>query len=225
MSARMADDQPNYWDYIRVEELLSLQGGLSDDEADITNDEVMFITVHQIYELWFKLILRELRSARDFFKQSSVDEQELSNAVRSLGRIVTILRRCIDHFEVMETMPTREYLGFRDKLMPASGFQSAQLRQIEILLGLDDDERIPLGLEESYIEALRAHDGSESPALRRVVAQKDDRPSLLQAVENWLSRTPIGGRSPDEPGADEALATFVEAYVRAHSDQLDSTLR
>ena len=94
-------------------------------------------------------------------------EQELSGAVRSnLDRIGEILRVATQHFEVMETLTTREYLDFRDKLMGASGFQSAQLRQIEILFGLDDSERIPLGLEGSYVDALRAGDGSPSSALR-----------------------------------------------------------
>ena len=78
----------SYWDYIRVEELLSLQQGVDADEADLSNDEVMFITVHQIYELWFKLILRELICARDLFKSPHVAEQELSGAVESMGSVV-----------------------------------------------------------------------------------------------------------------------------------------
>lgn len=60
----------NYWDYIHVEELLSLQGGFDGDETKVSNDEALFIVVHQIYELWFKLILRELTSARELFRQN-----------------------------------------------------------------------------------------------------------------------------------------------------------
>ncbi|MEQ1895292.1 MAG: tryptophan 2,3-dioxygenase family protein, partial [Planctomycetota bacterium] len=133
---------PNYWDYIRVEELLALQGGLEEREEGLSNDEVLFITVHQVFELWFKLMLRELRSMRDLFGQELVQERELSSAVAGLKRVVTILRRCVDHFEVVETLQTRNYLAFRDKLTPASGFQSAQLRQIEIVLGLDEAQRV-----------------------------------------------------------------------------------
>ena len=219
----MADPRPNYWDYIRVEDLLALQRGLADDEAEITNEEVLFVTVHQVFELWFKLIRRELVTLRDLFKQDVVAEQELSSAVRSIQRIVVVLRRCVDHFEIMETLTTREYLGFRDKLMPASGFQSAQLRQIEILLGLEEGTRIPLGGQESWLEALRGHDGKESSAMRRVLAQRDDRPTLLEAVQEWLYRTPIGGLGPDEPGAEAALDRFVEAYASATADELDRT--
>src|SRR5207244_1038224 len=63
----MTNRPATYWDYIRVEDLLALQGGLERDEKDLSNDEVLFITLHQVFELWFKLILRELKAARDLF--------------------------------------------------------------------------------------------------------------------------------------------------------------
>jgi tryptophan 2,3-dioxygenase len=211
----------NYWDYIRVEELLGLQGGLERNERELANDEVLFIAVHQVYELWFKLILRELVAARDVFRPQRVSEQALSGAVHSLRRISVILRRAVDHFEIMETLRTREYLAFRDKLTPASGFQSAQLRQIEILLGLESGERIPYGLDESFLEALRSHDGSESSALSRVRATMADRPTLREAIEEWLHRTPIDGYGPSEPGAQEALAGFIEAYLAGHAGEVE----
>jgi len=213
----------NYWEYIRVEELLALQSGLDDDETELSNDEVLFITVHQVFELWFKLVLRELRSLRDFFNQEVVADQAMSNAVRSIRRVSTLIRRCVDHFEVIETLTTRGYLGFRDKLMPASGFQSAQMRQMEILMGLDDSARIPLGGGEGYFEALRAHDGGESSAMRRVKTAREDRPSLAEAVTEWLYRTPLGGLAPGEDGAEEALERFVAAYVGAQSAEIDHT--
>src|SRR5579859_2880277 len=75
-----------YWDYIKLEEILSLQGGLAPDDSDLANDEVMFITVHQIDELWFKLILRELVSVRNLFAKAPVPEQALASAVRGLRR-------------------------------------------------------------------------------------------------------------------------------------------
>ncbi|HEX6882978.1 MAG TPA: tryptophan 2,3-dioxygenase family protein [Planctomycetota bacterium] len=213
---------PNYWDYIRVEELLALQKGLADDEGQLTNDEVLFITVHQVFELWFKLILRELRTLRDCFQREHVHEQELSRAVAGIRRVTTIERLCTDHFQVMETLWTRNYLAFRDKLTPASGFQSAQLRQIEIVLGLSDEQRVALETGESYLDALRAHDGSESPALRRVQREKEG-VSLKQAVDEWLYRTPIEGLGPAREGGDAALARFVESYSAAHAAEVDRT--
>ncbi|MBI5435008.1 MAG: tryptophan 2,3-dioxygenase [Planctomycetes bacterium] len=214
----------NYWDYIRVEELLTLQRGLAPSDAEISNDEVMFITVHQVYELWLKLILRELTAARDLFKRDHVAEQELSGAVRGLKRMTTIFRVANQHWEVMETLTTREYLGFRDKLMGASGFQSAQLRQIEILFGLDERARIPLGVEPSYIAALRAHDGRPSPALARVEKSLADKPTFKETIEQWLFRTPIDGVGPTAKDADAALERFIARCTRSYEHTVDATM-
>lgn len=214
-----------YWDYIRVEDLLSLQGGVERDETKLVNDEVLFITVHQVFELWFKLVLRELRTARDLFHAERVAEQELSGAVRSLKRACSVLRVANQHWEVMETLTTREFLAFRDKLFPASGFQSAQLRQIEILFGLDMNERIPLGLEGGYLEALRASDGAPSPALARVKNQLDDQPTFKASLDEWLHRTPIDGSAPHAPDDEKHVREFLEHYLAAHAREIDETAR
>src|SRR6188474_627379 len=108
----------NYWEYIRVEELLGLQGGFGDDESQVSNDESLFI-VHQIYELWFKLVLRELTAARDLFRKNPVPDFELASAVRSFKRVVVIFQQATQHFELMETLTTRDFLDFRDRLIPA----------------------------------------------------------------------------------------------------------
>lgn len=212
-----------YWDYIRIEDLLSLQSGLESDQGKLSNEEVLFITVHQVYELWFKLVLGELRACRNLFTKDPVAEQELSGAVRSMKRASTIFRQCASHFEVMETLTTREYLAFRDKLMPASGFQSAQMRQIEILFGLDEKERIPLGFEGSYMEVLKERDGSESAAARRVKAALRDVPNMKDAIEEWLFRTPIDGVPSDSPEAPARLEGFIERFLKATSKELDKT--
>jgi tryptophan 2,3-dioxygenase len=211
---------PNYWDYIRVDALLSLQGGLEGDEGQLSNDEVLFITAHQVFELWFKLILRELRSLRDFFHRDHVDDQFLARAVESIRRVVTLFQRCAAHFPVLETLSTRSYLAFRDKLSPASGFQSAQMRQIEIVLGLPDEQRVALESGENYLDALRAHDGSESPALRKVLEEKKG-VSLKHAVDEWLYRTPIDGVGHARKGADESLARFIASYCAAHGREIE----
>jgi tryptophan 2,3-dioxygenase len=213
----------NYWDYIRVEDLLELQGGLGDENTPPGNDEVLFITVHQIFELWFMLIHRELTSLRDLFDQDEVPEQQMSVAVGGISRVSTLLKRCADHFEVMETLSTRAYLGFRDKLMPASGFQSAQLRQIEILLGLDDGDRLALGSSENYMEALRSHDGSKSTAFRNVESERTSGPSIATVVERWLYRTPIDGLSPGDAGAEKDLERFVAAFEAAQCSEVDKS--
>jgi tryptophan 2,3-dioxygenase len=205
-----------YWDYIKVEELLSLQGGLEGDDRSLSNDEVMFITIHQIDELWMRLALRELVAARDLFKQAPVPEQSLAAAVRGIARMTEIFGQLAAHFALMETMTTRDYLAFRDKLSPASGFQSAQLREIEILMGLPDDMRIPLGSERGYMHMLRNHDGSPTSASRRVEARLADRPTLLDAVNTWLYRTPIQGSTPSQPDDEIRVRAFIDAYCAGH---------
>src|SRR5450755_1980412 len=92
-----------YWDYIRVDPLLSLQGGVGASDAGLSNDEVMFIVVHQIDELWFKLVLREMVAVRDLFALEAVPEQALASAVRGVRRMEAILRQLSSHFALMET--------------------------------------------------------------------------------------------------------------------------
>jgi tryptophan 2,3-dioxygenase len=209
-----------YWDYIKIEEILSLQKGVSPDETELNNDEVMFITVHQIDELWFKLALRELVAVRNLFAAEHVPEQSLANAVRGLRRAVLLFKQVSTHFELMETLTTRDYLAFRDKLSPASGFQSAQLREIEILMGLEASERIPLG-HEDYLRALRYPDGRESPASLRVLARLEDRPSVREALDTWLYRTPIHGSMPDDPNDADNIRAAIEGFLRAQAVEID----
>ncbi len=213
----MAPPRPaNYWDYIRVEELLALQAGTAATEQELSNDEVRFLVIHQIDELWFKLVLRELVAARDLFAQPRVPEDALAFAVAGLDRIRLCFDLAAQHFRLMETMRTQDYLAFRDKLNPASGFQSAQMREIEILMGLADQERIPFGNEGSYLDALNSHDGSPSPARHRVERRLADTPTLKAAVDDWLYRTPIQGSSPGDPGDAEVVAAWVQQYLAGH---------
>lgn len=208
-----------YWDYIKVEELLALQGGLDPTDEQLSNDEVMFITIHQIDELWFKLVLRELVAVRNLFAQPVVPEQSLAAAVRGIRRMQEVLAHLASHFALMETMTTRDYLNFRDKLGSASGFQSGQLREIEILLGLPDTERLPLGAsnaDANYLEALRGPDGRPSSAYHRVQMRLADKPSLRDAIRDWLYRTPIQGSMPGQPEDARAVAAFVDEYCAAH---------
>jgi tryptophan 2,3-dioxygenase len=215
---------PSYWDYLRVEDLLALQGGVEGDESQLSNHEVLFIVVHQVYELWFKLVLRELTTARDLMHQNPVPDERLSRAAASIRRVREILDHCVSHFRVMETLSTRDFLDFRDKLLPASGFQSAQMRELEILLGLKDEKRVHLGWEGSYMAALQSHDGSPSPALARVERRKADTPSLRAAVDEWLYRTPIRGSSPDDDGDASVVDAFIADFLAAHRKELDGTL-
>src|SRR5262245_15099854 len=219
----MADrrEPTNYWDYIRVEDLLALQSGAERDEARLSDDEVRFIVIHQIDELWFKLALRELGTARDLFAREPVPESDLAVAVAALQRVTAIFGLAAEHFALMETMRTQDYLTFRDKLSPASGFQSAQMREIEVLFGLPAQDRIGYGSDGGFKAALRLAAGAPSPALLRVERRERDLPTLKTAVGRWLGRTPIDGSSPPDAGDDAVVDAFVAAYLQGHQRLLD----
>lgn len=216
----MARAPTTYWQYIEVERLLELQHGLADDDRELANDEVLFITVHQIDELWFKLAIRELVVVRNCLAQTPVPEQSLALVVRGLRRIALLMHNVAQHFALMETMTTRDYLAFRDKLTPASGFQSAQLREIEILLGLPEHDRIALSSEGTYLDALRDPGGGKSPALERVLARLADRPSIADALHAWLGRTPILGSHQGDPADDAKVREFIDGYLAAHAREV-----
>jgi tryptophan 2,3-dioxygenase len=209
----------NYWDYIKVEELLGLQTGTRDDGREVAdNHELLFITVHQIYELWFKLVLRELDEVRALLRRNPVPDQSLAAAVRSLRRSVSIFQIATDHWRLVETLDTQDYLAFRHRLFGASGFQSAQLREIEIVLGLDESSRIPYGGEASYLDALRGPGGERTRALGRVERRLGAGPSYKEALYDWLARTPIDGAS-DAEGVERYLTEFLAAH-RRETDRL-----
>jgi tryptophan 2,3-dioxygenase len=119
-----------YGGYLAVPELLSLQRLRSDPPV---HDELLFIVVHQAYELWFKQLLFELESIRDHMIAG-----EPERARHELTRVHAIERVLIEHIEVLETMSPLDFLEFRSLLTPASGFQSAQFREVEFLCGLKD---------------------------------------------------------------------------------------
>jgi len=119
-----------YGDYLKVPELLQLQNVLS---SPAHHDEPLFIIIHQVYELWFKLILHEVDSAAAHLRADRVGE-----ATRLLRRVVEVQRLLVTQVHILETMRPQDFLGFRYHLNPASGFQSVQFRELEFTLGLKD---------------------------------------------------------------------------------------
>jgi tryptophan 2,3-dioxygenase len=125
-----ADRELSYGAYLKVPELLRTQSLLSDPPA---HDELLFIVVHQAYELWFKQILFELETVRDcLFKGEAHRARHLLRRVHAIERIM------IEHIGVIETMSPQDFLEFRSNLAPASGFQSVQFREIEFISGLKE---------------------------------------------------------------------------------------
>jgi len=207
---------PNYWDYLNLDKLLSLQGGLEGDDRKLAPDELHFIVVHQVFELWFKLVINELKLARDHLAAPHIPEERIPYVVHHLRRVNEIMRHCVGQFAIMETLTPQDFLAFRDKLMPASGFQSYQMREIEILLGLEDAQRTtemgvnPLAaLERQAKQSPRAQLG-----LDRIDAARASVP-LRRALHNWLYRTPIQGSQPEDPGDQVIVDRFVSSYLKA----------
>jgi tryptophan 2,3-dioxygenase len=120
----------SYNKYLRVADLIALQDCLSDP---VHHDELLFITIHQTYELWFKQILHEIDAGI-----AQMNEDRAAAAARSLARVVEIEKILVAQIHILETMTPMSFLGFRDELNPASGFQSMQFREIEISSGLKD---------------------------------------------------------------------------------------
>jgi tryptophan 2,3-dioxygenase len=199
---------PTYWDYLRLDRLLDLQGGLGDDPGP---DELHFIVVHQAFELWFKLVLSQLRLARDHLAAPRLPEERVPFVVHHLGRVNAILRLCVEQFAVMETLPPQDFLDFRDKLVPASGFQSFQMRELEVVLGLRGHVRYGGVDPVEHIRSL-AHTPAGEIAWRRLERALAET-SLREALHAWLYRTPIMGSHPSDPQDGEVVEAFVDEYL------------
>ncbi len=153
------NDEFTYGSYLMVPELLSLQRCVSHDPAtgQPEHDETLFIVIHQVYELWFKQILHEV----DFII-GALDEDRISAAQNHLKRVLKILKTLVGQLDVLETMTPAEFASFRDFLANASGFQSAQFRELEFVLGIKD--RIQLDWFTGD-EGARLHHRYESPTV------------------------------------------------------------
>jgi tryptophan 2,3-dioxygenase len=173
----------NYHDYLQVDKLLSCQKLESHGVGAPAHDEMLFIIVHQVYELWFKQIITEIDSILEIFSQDEVDERLMDRIVGRLQRIVDIQKLLVDQVHIIETMTPLDFLEFRDLLIPASGFQSLQFRTIETKLGLKRENRLRYNQSE-YDQALKPDQRSEIKGI-------EGAPSLFDRVQKWLERTPF----------------------------------
>ena len=162
-----------YGSYLALDELLAAQRPRSDE-----HDELLFIVIHQVYELWFKQLLHELDHL-----QARLEDGDTPHAVRTLRRILTILKVAVAQIDVLETMSPRQFSSFRDRLEASSGFQSWQFRQLEAVLGRRDN-----AVSEHYPEG--------SPG-RAAIEAAMARPSLFDSFLTYL-----GGHGYDVDGGD-----------------------
>jgi tryptophan 2,3-dioxygenase len=164
-------------------QLLKLQEPESRRAGCEAHDELLFIIIHQTYELWFKQILHEIDSVRGIFSAAPVDEKLITVAVSRLQRVKEIQNILVSQVTVLETMSPIDFLDFRDFLYPASGFQSVQFRLVENKLGLPAETRMTYG-SRGYCSYLHGPDVGEVTA-----AEKEA--SLYALIQAWLERTPF----------------------------------
>ena len=179
----MSSKKLSYGEYLQLNRILDSQSLQSAQKENLVHDEMLFIIIHQTYELWFKQILHELNSVIDMFKGDYAQEENTGTVVARLGRIIEIQKLLIDQVGILETMTPMDFLEFRDLLTPASGFQSVQFRQIENKLGMAAEHRVRFG-KQRYDEYLESNDRSKA-------LESEKNPSLFILLENWLERTPF----------------------------------
>ncbi|MFC6669880.1 tryptophan 2,3-dioxygenase family protein [Marinobacterium aestuariivivens] len=169
-----------YADYLQLKRLLGAQLPESRRRGAEAHDEMLFIIVHQVYELWFRQILHELDAVLQIFGGEHLDERSLGGICAKLERITVIQHLLVEQIDVLETMAPQDFLEFRDLLVPASGFQSVQFRAIEAKLGLRGQER-PGG---SGYRRFQPEDA-------RYLKSLQQQPSLFDRVDAWLARIPF----------------------------------
>lgn len=223
-----------YWSYLDLDRLLDAQHPASAEGGrEPAHDELLFIIIHQAFELWFKQVLWELDAVILALGADPVPEHALGPAVHRLERIATIERLLVQQFAVLETMTPLDFLDFRDELIPASGFQSVQFRLIENRLGLAPEQRLRI-LGAPYTSRL----ADEHVAL---LERSEREPTLLSVLDAWLARTPflrwgdvdfwaVYGRAVDEVVARERAViagnpNLDDVSRRQHVDANETTVR
>jgi len=173
----------HYSDYLQTDKILNAQFPESDKLNLSAHDEMLFIIIHQTYELWFKQLLFEVNSVNEIMLKPALNDNspELQTVVHRLARFVSSLRVLVQQIDIMEAMAPMDFLDFRDMLRPASGFQSVQFKMLEARLGLQFEDRHG---QNYYVSQLRNSETEE-------VKKAEQEISLLQLVNNWLERMPF----------------------------------
>jgi tryptophan 2,3-dioxygenase len=207
-----------YSDYLQLDKILNAQQPESAKEGIRADDEMLFIIIHQAYELWFKQILHELSIVRDIFKQPNIHDNtpDIYNSVHRLKRICSILEVAVQQMGILETMTPLDFLDFRDLLRPASGFQSIQFKVIEAMLGLNYDHRYGKAY---YLSQL-------TPADVERVKHAEHEKSLLFLLNQWLERMPFI-KNPaywQETGESSFWKKYHKAYAGSLSNAEQANL-
>ena len=196
----------HYHDYLQLDKILDAQYPESNKHNASAHDEMLFIIIHQTYELWFKQLHHEVDAVATIMNKPALNDNspELQTVVHRLNRCVTILRVLVHQIDIMETMTPMDFLDFRDMLRPASGFQSWQFKQLEAKLGLKFDNRhgkeyYTAQLRKEHVDVIKSAEGNKS---------------LLELINSWLERMPLAPPLSDDPNS------FWQIYKKSYEGSL-----
>jgi len=210
------DKHVTYISYLKVDELLELQEPLSEGPE---HDELLFITIHQVYELWFKQLLHEAAAL-----QVALEAGDSHRSLALLGRMRTIMKTCVSQLDILETMTPLQFNSFRARLSSASGFQSAQFRELEAVLGRRDqagqdaDKKSGMGMAEHLIPG--------SSARERVEAAMS-RPSLWDSAMHYFNgrqALPAGALARDISQQWQPNEAVQEVLVSIHRSDPEAAM-
>lgn len=202
----------HYHDYLQLDKILHAQYPESDKHQLPAHDEMLFIIIHQAYELWFKQLHHEADSVVAIMARPALNDNspELQTVVHRLSRCVTILRVLVHQVDIMETMTPMDFLDFRDMLRPASGFQSWQFKELEAKLGLKFEHRHG---KEYYTAQLR-------PEQVDMIKKAENGQSLLQLLNSWLERMPFLKDGADDAFWDRYKESYRTSLAEAEKNNL-----
>ena len=185
----MAEEKSMYYnDYLQLNKILDAQHPESFKTGnEPAHDEMLFIIIHQAYELWFKQILFEMDFVMEVFKKDKIDDnsEDLNLVRHRLNRVIKILELLTQQITLLDTMTPLDFFEFRNLLMPASGFQSVQFRLIEARLGLQMDNRF----NKDYYK--RTNEGGFDKQDFNKINETESATNLLSLINNWLERIPF----------------------------------
>lgn len=208
----------HYSNYLQLDKILSAQQPESFKPGQLpAHDEMLFIIIHQTYELWFKQLLFEIDAVLATMRQPALNDNaaDLQTVVHRLQRVVTILNVLVQQIDIIETMTPMDFLDFRDMLRPASGFQSWQFKTLEAKLGLQFEQRHG---QEHYTAQL-------NPAEVGIIKDAEQKDSLILLINTWLERMPFINEAflnKDNPAdfTTENKVDFFSAYESIYVSSL-----
>src|SRR6187402_3334959 len=170
----------HYHDYLQLDKILNSQFPESDKQNLSAHDEMLFIIIHQTYELWFKQLHHEVDAVATIMGRPALNDNspEVQTVVHRLNRCITILRVLVQQIDIIETMTPMDFLDFRDMLRPASGFQSWQFKKLEAKLGLKFEHRHG---REHYTSQLKTAEVD-------IIKEAESTSNIMDLLNGWLER-------------------------------------